>query len=503
MIRCVAAIDCGTTSTKCALLDLKGRVVAGSSTPAPMRQTADGGVEVDAEQTLDDVRRGLATCMAAGRKRGLDVLGCAVTNQRATVVCMGANDRPLGPALSWQDMRGARLLEAFGRRLSADAYFRMTGLPLFPAFSLAKLLWLQAHEPERCRRTRRFVLLHDFILRGLGCRDWVTDVSNASLTGLLDVNTRRWSAELLNRAGLDAAQFNPLVDPGTPVGHVSARVARLTGLRPGLPLVAGAGDQQCAGVGAGAVEPGTVEITLGTVAVPLCVSDRPALDPARRVTCCVHAVPGRWNCEGLQNAAGISTRWLAGLRGDRRPLGPGAWRAAGLLGPGAEGVLFLPYLLGAGSPWWNAEATGALLGLRAAHGPAHALRAVLEGVAFENRAILDVFRELGVPVKEVRLTGGGSEKTPWTRIQADVYGVPVVTLENPQATLVGAAVLAACGAGAFASPREAVKQMVRPGARVDPNPAARAAYDALYARYTDVRKAFDTAGMWSRIRHRG
>ena len=503
MIRCVAAIDCGTTTTKCALLDLEGRAVAASAAPAPVRQTADGGVEVDAVQTLADVRRGLAACIAASRKRGAEVLGCAVTNQRATVVCVGADDRPLGPALSWQDMRGGQLLEAFGRRIPADVYFRTTGLPLFPAFSLAKLLWLKDREPERYRRTRRFALLHDFILHGLGCRDWVTDVSNASLTGLLDVNTRRWSTALLDLAGLDAGKLNPLVEPGTPVGRVSASAARLTGLRPGLPLVAGAGDQQCAGVGAGAVEPGTVEITLGTVAVPLCVSDRPALDPARRVTCCVHAVPGRWNCEGLQNAAGASTRWLAEVRGGKGRIGPAAWRAAGRLAPGADGVLFFPYLLGAGAPWWNADATGALLGLRTTHGPAHALRAVLEGVAFENRAILDVFRELGVPVDEVRLTGGGSEKTPWTRIQANVYGVPVVTLENPQATLVGAAVLAACGAGVFAAPREAVRQMVRPAARFDPDPAVRTAYDALYERYADVRRGFDAAGMWTRIQHRG
>lgn len=497
-IHCVAAIDCGTTAIKCGLVDLSGRIVAEASGLSPLRMRSDGAVETDAPRILADVQHALADCTARASSRNLDVIGVSVACQRATVVCLDGQDQPLGPALSWQDMRGGPFLDDIRCRISDADYFRLTGLPNFPVFALAKLLWLRHREPERFQQARRFVLLHDFLMRGLGASGWVTDASDASLTGLLDLRTRRWSSRLLDLAGLSADRLPAIVESGTRVGALSDAAAQRTGLTAGIPIVAGAGDQQCAGIGAGAVEPGIVEITLGTAAVPLCLTPHPVLDPRRRVTCCVHGLPGAWNCEGLQNAAGSSVGWLAELRGGR--IRPEEWADAQRVAPGAGGVLFFPYLLGAGAPGWNAEATGAFLGLRAAHSLPHLLRAVLEGVALENRAILDVFEELGVAPREVRLTGGLSQSESWTRIQAGIYGVPVVTLENPQATLMGAAVLAACGGGAFASPAAAAAQMVRVAQRFEPEDEERAAYEGLQNRYAATRRAFDAAELWQTIK---
>ncbi len=500
MIRCVAAVDCGTTATKCALVDLAGRMRVEATLPAAVLTAPSGCRGLDADALCEAVLSALAVCVADPRTAGAEILACSVTGQRASVVCLDARDRPVGPAFSWQDMRGAPELAVLRERIPDADYFRLTGLPNFPAFTLAKLLWLNAHEPQRARRVHRYALLSDFMLHALGA-DWITDTSNASLTGLLDVTTRTWSTALFDLAGLDAGRFGPLVEPGTPVGRLSRDAALRTGLPEGLPLVAGAGDQQCAGLGAGVAAPGAVEITLGTVAVPLCASARPLLDPQRRVTCCVHAAPGLWNNEGLQQASGFSLVWLARLlnKGRTNRFDPAAWRAAGDMQPGADGVLFLPYLLGAGSPWWNAEASGGLLGLRDSHGPAHLLRAALEGIACENRAILEVFRELGLPLTDVRLTGSGSRQPAWSRIQANLYGLPVVTLENPQATLVGAAILAACGAGVYASVQDAAQHMVHPMACIEPDPEQRVAYDALYARYVEVRQRLDAVNVWDRI----
>jgi xylulokinase len=495
MVRCVAAVDCGTTSIKCAYVDLQGRTVSQSTAASPLKSGSDGAVEVDAAGLLAGVCGGLAACAAQADRA--DVLACAVTGQRATVFCLDGDGRAVGPGLCWQDLRGGPLLDPLRRSLPNGEYFELTGLPNFPVFTLAKLLWVREREPERWRRTRRFALVHDLVVAALGGDGDVTDLSNASLTGLLDLGARRWSERLLALTGLDPDRLGRLVEPGTPVGRVSRAAAGVTGLREGTPLVAGAGDQQCGGLGAGAVTPGTVEITLGTAAVPLCGCDCPALDPRRRVTCCVHAVPGQWNVEGLQNAAGASVRWLATLCGAADGFRREAWEAAGRVAPGADGALFLPYLLGAGAPWWNAEASGTWVGLRPSHGPAHALRAVLEGVALENAAILEVFRELSVSVSEVRLTGGISGWEPWNRIQAGIYGVPVVTLENPQATLLGAAILAACGAGAHPSPSAAAGRMVRVRDRFDPDPAERAACEALRVRHREARERL--AGLWKHL----
>jgi xylulokinase len=480
---CIAALDCGTSWTKGAIVGLSGETLGAASRRAACVTTPDSGFEVDPGPLLRQTDAVLREALARAGVAPGKVAAVAVTNQRATVFPLDARGRPLGMGLSWQDLRGGVAMARLGRRLPASRFRELTGLPFSPVFSAGKLFWLRQAEPERFRATARFALVQDLVLHHLGATGFPCDLSNASLTGLLDVAGLGWSRELLDWAGVGAERLPALVPSGLAVGRLSRAAARRTGLLAGLPLVSGGGDQQCAGVGAGAVEPGVVELTLGTVAAPLCCTAGPVTDPRGRLSCGVHAVPGRWELEGLQTSAGSSLEWAAKLLNDGRRFTETTFSQVEEVAPGAGGVLFLPYLAGPSAPRWREGSAGALVGLRLSHGKAELLRAVLEGISLQTREILEALAELTAPIREVRLTGGASSIGVWNRMQADLLGLPVATLANPQATLVGAAILGACGAGVFGSVSEAAGRMVRIAERHRPRAGLRATYRELYQRY--------------------
>jgi xylulokinase len=245
-----------------------------------------------------------------------------------------------------------------------------------------------------------------------------------------------------------------------------------------------------------------VEITLGTAGVPLCFSGRVVSDPRMRIMCCAHAAPGRWSLEGLQKSAGASLAWVAQITGAGDPLEPGFSRAAAGVEPGAGGVLFYPYLDGPSAPHWYAGATGMLVGLASSHRAPELLRAVMEGVALETRETLAVFAALGAPARDVRLTGGYTRVRVWNQIYADVLGRPVSTLAVPQATLLGAAMLAACGAGMHRSAPAAARAMVRLRETLAPDPESAGRYDAVFRRHREVGRMVHEAGVFGRIRGR-
>ncbi len=492
-----AALDCGTTAIKAGLIDPAGRVVSLSRRECPCQHYEDGRVEQSPECLAEEAMGALREAVEKSGVTPGRVAAISLSTQRATVVVTDREGQALAPALSWQDMRAGPEIEVLRARVGEADYYHLTGLPLHPVFSLGKLLLLQQRQPALFSSVGHFGLVHDYLLRRLGCDEPYLDWSNASLTGLLDLEKRGWSRELLELTGIPEGRLPRLVASGEQVGCLSAEAAAACGLQAGTLLVAGGGDHQCAGLGAGAVEPGLVEITLGTSGDSLCCTDRPIRDPERRVTCCVHALPGAWELEGLQNSAGASLQWLSALLGNHGPDGQ-AYEEVAKVEPGAQGVLFYPFLAGSAAPDWIPQASGVFLGLSHVHQRAALLRAVMEGVSLETRGVLEVLAALGLPPAEVRLTGGYSHVTVWNQMQADIYGMAVRTLENKQASLLGAAILAACGVGAFASVPEAVGAMVRVGETYTPGPAA-ARYDEVYRRYRGVLAALVSSDVFGLV----
>jgi len=488
----VAAVDCGTTAIKAALVDCQGGMHGLWSVLCSPAPGGEQQFEFDALKLVRAVSRCLRQAVARSQIRPCQVAAVAISSQRATIVPVDAQGAALMNAISWQDMRGSRQIRHALGGMSPSHYYRITGLQPHPVFSLAKILWMRSRLPALYKKTSCFLLLPDLLLRAWGGVDNITDFSSASLTGLFDVARLGWSALVLDVCGIDHGKLPRIAASGTIVGTMSAAAGASTGLLSGTPLVLGGGDQQCAALGAGGIEEGVATISLGTAAAPMCCTRTPCFDRRMRVTCCAHVLPGRWNIEGLQNTAGASLRWLSGIINGGEKLSPQVLREAEAVPPGADGVLFYPYLDGAAAPLWNPQATARFLGLTLAHGRAHLVRAVMEGVAMRSRQILDVFQAMGLAVRQVRLAGGGATYTGWNDIMAGVLGLPTYTASCPHASLAGAAILAAAGAGAFATIPAAAEAMAGIARRYRTSNKCAAAYDRVYrdfGRYASLRLA--------------
>jgi len=449
-----------------------------------------------AEQHPEDWRR--ACCLAIRKAlvsaslSGRDIGCVGFSGQMHGAVMLDERGSVVRPALIWCDVRTEKQCRDLTAKIGPERLIQLTCNPALPNFTLTKLLWVRENEPEKWKRVRSVMLPKDYVrLRLTGER--ATDVADASGTLLLDVAHRRWSREMLQAAELDEQFLPGLFESPEVCGKISAKGAGETGLAAGTSVVAGAGDQAAGATGMGIVAPGTVSATIGTSGVVFAATDRPALDPQGRVHTFCHAIPGRWHVMGVTQAAGLSLRWFrdtfavdsSGARESYDCL----TKEAAKISPGSDGLLWTPYLMGERTPHLDENARAALVGLTASHTRAHIVRAILEGVAFSLRDTFTIFQEMNVPVKNIRLGGGGARSPLWRQIQADVYGHPVEIVEAEEGAAYGAALLAAVGAGIWPSVDAACSAAVRVASRVIPQPAAVAALNVSYSAYRRIYPA--------------
>ncbi len=414
------------------------------------------------------------------------------SGQMHGAVMLDDQDRVVRPALIWCDVRTQEQCEQLNQKIGAERIIQLTCNPALTNFTLTKFLWVRQHEPENWRRVRSVMLPKDYVrFRLTGER--AIDMADASGTLMLDVANRRWSKEMLAAAEIDEKLLPGLFESPDVCGKVSAAGAAATGLKPGTPVVAGAGDQAAGATGMGIVAPGAVSATIGTSGVVFAATDRPALDPKGRLHTFCHAIPGRWHMMGVTQAAGQSLRWFrdqfgAGADDGRDPYERLTDEAA-RIAPGCDGLLWTPYLMGERTPHLDAQARAALVGLTASHTRAHVIRAILEGVAFSLRDTFTIFSGMNVPVRSIRLGGGGARSGLWRQIQADVYVHEVEIVEAEEGAAYGAAILAGVGAKMWPSVDAACSAVVRVAQRVRPNPDAVAVMNKSYAAYQRVYPA--------------
>src|SRR6266481_6063185 len=484
----VLGVDVGTGGTRAVIVGEGGRIV-GSATEEhePFASPEIGW----AEQHPEDWWRacGIAVRKAlAGAALRADQIACVgFSGQMHGAVMLDASDEVVRPALIWCDVRTEKQCRDLTQKIGADALIRLTCNPALPNFTLTKFLWVRENEPENWKRARSVMLPKDYVrFRLTGER--ATDMTDASGTLMLDVANRRWSKEVLQAAEIDERLLPGLFESPDVCGKISAEGAKATGLMPGTPVVAGAGDQAAGATGMGIVAPGAVSATIGTSGVVFAATDRPALDPKGRLHTFCHAVPGRWHVMGVTQAAGLSLRWFRDRFGagaeDGRDSYDRLTEEAAKIFPGSDGLFWTPYLMGERTPHLDANARAALVGLTASHTRAHVVRAILEGVAFSLRDTFEIFKAMNVPVEEVRLGGGGARSRLWRQIQADIYGREVKTVAAEEGAAYGAALLAGVAAGAWPSVDAACDAVVRIASAVEPNPEA---VEALARQYRIFR----------------
>jgi len=490
----VLGVDVGTGGTRAVVVGENGRILSSATEEhEPFASPQIGWAEQNPEDWWRAcgiaVRKALAIAALAG-----DQIGCVgFSGQMHGAVMLDATDEVVRPALIWCDVRTEKQCQELSEKVGAEALIRLTCNPALPNFTLTKFLWVRENEPENWKRVRSVMLPKDYVrFRLTGER--ATDMADASGTLLLDVAHRRWSHEVLQAAGMDESLLPRLFESSEICGKVSPSGAAATGLQPGTPVVAGAGDQAAGAVGMGIVAPGAVSATIGTSGVVFAATDRPALDSKGRLHTFCHAVPGRWHLMGVTQAAGLSLRWFRDRFGaagneDGRDAYERLTAEAAALPPGSDGLLWAPYLMGERTPHLDPNARAALIGLTASHTRGHVVRAILEGVAFSLRDSFTLFAEMGVPVRNIRLGGGGARSPLWRQIQADVYGREVEVLEAEEGAAYGAAILAGVGAGVWSSVDTACSEVVKVAQRVAPQPAVVERMNASYAAYCRIYPA--------------
>ena len=401
-------------------------------------------------------------------------------------LAVDADGVPQRSAILWADQRGIAEAQLLADRCGPAHVYRTTGTRVTPSCSAAKFLWIQRHQPEIYARTHVFLQAKDyaaFLLTGV----FASDYSDASNTNLFDLEARAWATDLVEAVGLDPAKLPPLFPSITIIGRVTPAAANLTGLLAGTPVVIGGGDGACATVGAGAVHPGDAYTNIGSSSWLAITAHSPLYDPGMRIFNFAHLNPKLVIRVGSMQAAGGAFDWLERLlRGDRETrLHDSLSKAAASVPPGADGLLFLPYLLGERSPYWNPQARGAFVGLTMTHGRPEMTRAVLEGVAFNLRLILDTFRDQqnahdeNSEITAMRLIGGGARSSLWRQILADMFGMSILLPALvTEATSLGAAVAGGVGVGIFDN-FDVTDRFIRVNEAARPNVVAQARYAEL------------------------
>ena len=475
----VLGIDCSTTASKSVAWNGDGEPVAEGRASLTLLTPYLGWGEQDARQWWEATAA--ATRHVTEQIDPWRIAALCVTHQRETFVPVDPAGAPLRNAILWLDERSREQLTTLDRQFGHDALHALTGRPPSMTQSLPKLLWLAEHEPDVVRDAAYLVDVHAYLVHALSGQ-WVTSLPCADPMGIVDMPRGDWASALIEDIGLRATQFVPIVPAGSVIASVSVKAAAATGLIPGTPIVAGAGDGQAATLGAGVTGPGRAFVNLGTAIAGGALSSRYVTDLAFRT--CVGAIPGTFVLESVIRGGTATVSWFMEHFADPR-LGERAFEAyereASALPPGASGLLLVPYWNTVMNPYWDPAASGLVIGWTTAHRRHHLYRAILDGIAFEHRlAIEGIAAASRNDIGEHVILGGGSRSSLWCQIMSDVLGAPVLRARSADATNLGAGVLAAWAAGWFPTAEDAAAAMTATTEAFCPHPTAAAAYDRLF-----------------------
>jgi len=474
-------IDIGTGGSRALLVDERGAVCAGFTAPhEEMRMERPLWAEQRPENWWDAAVAAIRGVLQQAGVAGSEVKGIGLSGQMHGLVILDGGGAVIRPSLIWCDQRSQPQVDAINAKIGRENILRYIANPVLTGFTLPKLLWVRDHEPQNFERVRQVLLPKDYVRFQL-TGEFATEVSDASGTALFDVVKRRWSWEMMDGLGLDRAIVPDCYESSDITGKITRQAAELTGLQAGTPVVGGGGDQASSAVGNGIVEPGIVSCTLGTSGVVFAHMEDVAYDPAGRVHTFCHAVRNRWHVMGVTQGAGLSLQWF------RNQLAPGteydALTAEAAKAPaGAQGLIWLPYLMGERTPHLDATARGGWIGLTASHTRADLIRALIEGVSYSQRDCLEIIEGLGVPVNSVRASGGGAKSPFWRQLLADILRKRIVTLETQEGSAYGAAILALAGTGQ-GTIEEICRKAIRETDSVAPREVEAAICDKGYAVY--------------------
>ena len=492
----ILAYDIGTTGNKATLYSPEGRVVAHAFQGYPTYHPQANWAEQDADDWWRAVCQATQQLLVSAKVRRENIACVSFSGQMQGCLPVDAAGRPLHRCLIWADQRAVQEAAQLESRLGMAHVYHLTGHRLSPTYSGPKIMWLRNHKPDVYAQTHRFLHVKDYVIHRL-CGCFVTDCSDASGMNLYDLHRQEWAADILAAAEIEPERLPAIHQATDVVGVVTRQAEEEIGLRAGTPVVVGGGDGACATVGAGAVRAGIAYNYLGSSSWIAYTAPAPVLDAMMRTFTFAHLMPGMFIPCGTMQTAGGAYQWLrdqvcVSEVGAAAQAGADVYEVmnekAAEAPPGAHHLLFLPYLLGERSPYWHPQARGAFVGLTVRHTRADLIRAVLEGISFYLKLILQAFLEAGADIREMRVIGGGAKGMFWRQMLADVYGLPI---SRPrllaEATSLGAAVAGGVGVGLLADFTD-VDRFIEIVQRHQPEPRAQMAYEHLFPVF---RRAYD------------
>jgi len=497
--RFVLAHDLGTTGNKASLYDDAGQLIASSLSEYETFFEHSGWAEQNPEDWWQAICLSTKQLLLNSGVSKHDIACVVFSGQMMGCVALDKNARPLRRAIIWADQRAVQEENALAERISRDEVYRISGHRLSASYSLCKILWIKKHQPEIYKQTHKFVHAKDAMIARL-TGEFVTEPSDASGMNLYDLEAGVWSQKIISASELDRSKLPDLKRSIDVAGGVLASIADELGLAAGTPVVLGGGDGCCAATGAGVIKEGSAYNYLGSSSWIALATKKPIYDPNQRTFTWAHLIPDMFSPCGTMQAAGASYAWA---RQELAPLEVQLAKEQNISAyelmnqqaesstVGANGLLYLPYLLGERSPRWNAKARGAFVGLDIRHKRADLIRAVLEGVTMNLKVIMDAMTRQGVNINAMRVIGGGAKGTLWNQIMADIYGVEVQRLSIlEEATSMGAAIAGGVGIGLYKD-FSIAEQMNSVASSVKPNPEHKAKYESLMPLFNQAYNALE------------
>jgi xylulokinase len=489
MDKYLLGIDIGTSACKVAIFNKQGDVIASLSGDYRVYYPHPGYAEQNPDEWWEIICRTVKDTIAKANIHSKDIAGVGIDGQSWSAIAIDKDGNVLSNTPIWMDTRADSICTRLNREIGEKAIFDLTGNSLQASYTTGKIIWYRDNRPEIYDRIYKILQSNSFIvyrLTGIASQD----KSQGYGLHCFDMHKARWNKEMCSRLGIPIDFLPEIYDCHEIVGHVTEEAARLTGLAEGTPVVAGGLDAACGTLGAGVINPNETQEQGGQAGGMSVCLDQYIADP--RLILSFHVVPGRWLLQGGTTGGGGVMRWLEQEFGDyereeAKRIGKSSMmlldEQAAKVMPGSDGLIFLPYMAGERSPIWDVNAKGVYYGLDFTKTKGHFIRAALEGVAFSLKHNLEIAKEAGVEVGELRAMGGAANSRLWTQIKADITGKPIVVPASDTATTLGAAILAGVGVGLYKDFEEAVRLTVKVKRHHKPNMDNHQLYKQNYMTY--------------------
>lgn len=453
----ILAHDLGTSGNKAALFSVEGSLKGSCIYTYKTHQENILWAEQDAQDWWEAVRNSTRQLLDECRVKAGEVRAVSFSGQMMGVLPVDEKGTPLRRAIIWADQRAQKERHLLAEKITDDRFYQINGHRNTASYGIQKAMWIKENQQEIYENTYKFLNAKDYIVFCLTGK-FYTDCSDANSMTCFDLKKRQWSEEVVNAADISMDKLPDIVESTYFAGYVTREAAKETGLSEKTMVIMGAGDGVAANIGAGCIAPGKAYCCIGTSAWVAATSEEPVLDPSGRIVCWAHAVPGMYSPNGTMQYAGGAYKWLKEtvcheemLFAEQRRISPYEIMNDRIASckPGADGVLFLPYLMGERAPRWNPDAMGVFFGLTALTRREHILRSVMEGVILNLGICFDILKEK-MPIHQLLLIGGVAESSQWRKCAADIFGAQILIPEYlEEANSMGAAVIAGVGSGLY------------------------------------------------------